>query len=98
MAVVIWKETIHLSKLTEEFVFKAPAFAEILTVAKQYDHDDTMTVWYRCSPDVAMVDRKLIVVGTGLPAPHKSAARYVSTVVLMHGSPVLHFFEPVSHD
>lgn len=89
----VWKETIHLRELSECFTFEAPAFAEILTVAKQYDSDNTMTVWYRCSVAATKVTRKLIVAGTGNPAPVKADARYISTVVLMHGSLVLHFFD-----
>lgn len=96
MTTVVYKETIHLPETGDEITLNIPAFAEILTVAKQFDNDTVLSVWYRCCPDTVKVDHKLWMCGTGHPAPNKSQARYISTVILFGGSLVLHFFEPVT--
>lgn len=95
MASTVWKKEFQVGQLAGRTVFKAPACSEILTVARQ-GVGETCCVWYRCCPDMPLVDRELIVVGTGdkLATPDKAQARYVSSVLFFGGSLVLHFFEP----
>ncbi len=94
MATTVYKETFHLKDIEGDKVrLMLPAFSEIFTVAEQFKDSRTLQVWYRCATGNGKVERYIHVVGTGHPAPNKSQARYLSTVVLMGGSLVLHFFD-----
>lgn len=98
MGTTVFKETIHLSDIEEDdsVSLMLPSGAEILTVAEQFRGSRALSVWYRCCPAAEKVIRKLYIVGTGNPAPNKSNARYLSTVILADGALVLHAFDKVA--
>ena len=66
-----------------------PKDAEILSVGVQ--QDDIM-IWARVNPDAPMVDRKIIILGTGHEISEKNASLpFIGTVFM--GSLVFHVFD-----
>ncbi len=95
MTTTVHKETFHFNNIGIDGTVRLmlPVGAEILTVAEQFPGSGSMQVWHRCCPENSKVERAIHVVGTGNPAPNKSKARYLSTVILHSGALVLHFFD-----
>ena len=94
MSITVYKKAFRLADVTDDDTVKLdiPAFAEFLTVAKQLGAEDELSVWFRCNPEAPLEPRYLYVVSTGMPAPVKHRAPYLSTVILHNGALVLHFF------
>lgn len=81
----IWKAEIA----RDDFSFKAPAGAELLTAREQHG---SVCVWYRCDPSRPLEQRRVEVCGTGWDgAP---GGRYLGSAHLDSGAFVLHVFEP----
>lgn len=96
MSSIIWNSEFSLKDFdnNSELIIKMPAFAEILTIGRQHGDKGAIQVWYRCSPESPLVDRKIIIVGTGWNCQPKNETKYISTCFFAQGSLVFHFFEP----
>lgn len=83
-AATIWKYDLRVE---DEILVEMPAGAELLHVGNQTGEIDRFTVWARVIPG-AHVARRLLVRGTGHPAP---AVPYVGTA--FSGPLVWHVFD-----
>ncbi len=90
---VIWKAPLGVSQ-DRGYPVNMPEGADVLSVAAQ---GDELMVWFRCDPAKPIKQRRLLVIGTGIPGecPAADEARFIGTVLMMGGRLVLHVFEPV---
>lgn len=86
MAYTIWKQTLQPTDVQEIMV---PEGAEMLSAREQFDH---ICVWYRCDPSRRLRPRKLVIVGTGNPAPDLDGL-FLGTASLHGGQLIFHVFE-----
>ena len=88
----IWKYTVSINGAT----VRMPAGARLLHVADQNGDPMTVEVWAEVDPDVDVVDRVFVVVGTGHPYDTEVQGRtltYVGTAVTARGHLVWHLFD-----
>ena len=85
MASTIWKATLTVAGVQD---IEVPEGAQILTAR---DQNDEMCVWFKCDPSKQPTKRRIIIVGTGHPAP--DIDRYIGTGFLHGGQLVFHVFE-----
>lgn len=87
--------TIHKVVLSQTTVqdISLPDKAEILKVDVQHNK---MCLWYRFEETNHKDVRRIMICGTGHPAPLSRESRYIGTVLLHGGVLVLHVFELVS--
>jgi len=69
----VWKTKLGLGKND----ISMPKGSNLLTVMEQ---DSTICLWYRCDDSAAPETRRLIVSGTGQPAPAPETSRYIGSV------------------
>jgi hypothetical protein len=82
---VVWKVALKAVDVQE---IEVPEDAELLTAREQ---NEQLCVWFKCDPTKRASKRRIVIVGTGHPAPE--GARYVGTGFLMGGQLVFHVFE-----
>lgn len=85
MARVIWKSVLAMVDFQE---IEIPSGAEILCAHEQYGE---MCVWYLCDTKAPKELRRIVICGTGHPAP--STGRYLGTCALGGGRLQMHVFE-----
>lgn len=83
----VWKYPV---KTTDAFVVMMPEWAEILTVALQFNEP---TIWALVDPDARQVKRGFRVVGTGHPMPDADELTFVGSYQLAGGQLVFHVFD-----
>lgn len=89
MAKTIHKITL---KLTDAQEVDLPFGAEMLFAREQHEQ---LCVWYRCNPTEPKQTRKILICGTGHPAPTAGDSNYIGTGMLQGGMLVLHVFEQI---
>jgi hypothetical protein len=91
----IWKFELSVMNVQE---VKMPCEAKILTVQTQTKLDEinrpykTINIWAVCQTENKIVDRKIIMYGTGRELP-ENPGDYIGTVQLNDGQLVLHVYE-----
>lgn len=95
MPLTIWKEKLDIFKQLDAdgvLYIDLPAGAKVLRVSRQFDHDETVFMWYACNPEAPRLTRAIFVVGTGHPFPDSILEHYIGTEIFHRGGLVLHFF------
>ncbi len=83
----IWKYAVEM---TDRFILRLPAGAEILCIQTQ---DGKPQMWARVCPEYPLVGRQFAIIGTGHAAPPPTGGRYIGTFQVHDGVFVWHLFE-----
>lgn len=84
----VWKFPVHSDGLTDSASVSLPANAKVIHVDIQ---NNVLTLWAWVDPDAPVSARRILVRGTGHPAPAPWAATHLGTV--FSGPYVWHVFD-----